>query len=195
MHEWKVILLQVPWWLPTTCAHPKSASLRTATAATVATTRTSVTSSPSFSQRTPASVSYPSAQQLSDQMFTTLFSSALFYCTLVLSVPLNSVLLLSIFTHSALLVSFLFCSFILSFLYLSLLLSVSPSNQIYPIAMLALLSLCIIAEPVILQHGVWMCECLCVRLCACLKAVAELLLQISDRKRLFHPALLHNNFN
>lgn len=49
--------LQAPWWRPTTCARPKSASRPTATAATAATTRTIVTSSRSSSPRTLASVS------------------------------------------------------------------------------------------------------------------------------------------
>lgn len=147
--------LQVQRWLPTTCAHPKSASLPTATAATVATTRTSVTSSLSFSLRTPASVSYPS-----DQLLLILFSSILFYSSLILSVLLSSALLLSIFIHSALLVYFSLCSFIPSFHSSSLLLSVSPSHQIYPISMLALLSLSIIEKAVILHHRGWMCVCL-----------------------------------
>lgn len=50
---------QVLWWLQTTCAHPKSVSPLTVTAVTVATTKTSVTSSQSFSQRTSAFVSSP----------------------------------------------------------------------------------------------------------------------------------------
>lgn len=79
-----VHLLQVPWWLPTTCARPKSASRPTATAATAATTRTSVTGSPSFSQRTPASVSFSSSQLLFDSLiyFLALFFNHLsVFCT------------------------------------------------------------------------------------------------------------------
>lgn len=136
MHELKKLWFQVRWWLQTTCAHPKSVCLPTAIAATVATTRTSVTSSLSFSPRTPASVSNPS-----DQLLSVLFSSLLFYSSSGLSVLLSSVLLLSIFIRSAQRALFLFRTFILSFLSLSLLLSVSPSHEKYPIAMLALLFL------------------------------------------------------
>lgn len=179
-------LPQVPWWLPTTCARPKSASRRTATAATAATTRTSATSSPSSSARTPACVS--------SFIYYSVFSSTRFCWPLLLSAPLDSLFLcLLTFLHSAPLVSLLFCSFYPpSFLFLSL-----PSDQIYPIAMLALLSCCIIAKPVTLHRRAGMCVRLCAHLCVCVcpRAVAELLLQIFDRKRLFHPALLHNGFN
>lgn len=131
-------LLQVPWWLPTTCAHPKSVSLPTATATTVATTRTNVTSSQSFSQRTPASVSHPS--------WMLFFYCFLFFISLICSSKVFSVI--SIFIYSAQLVSFLL---ILSFLFVSLLLLASTSSPIYPIAMLALLD-----KPVLLYHGAWM---------------------------------------
>lgn len=154
MTNHSIYLRQVPWWLPTTCALPKSASLPTATAATVATTRTSVTSSQSFSQRTPASVSCTSAQ-LSDQLFLILFPSTLF---LLYFISFSDFCL--IFCFHPLCSAGLFPVLFSYPLFLSLLLSVSPSNQIYPIAMLALLSFHIIVQPVIL------CGCVCVRLCA-----------------------------
>lgn len=120
------------------------------------------------------------------------FYSVLLAFTLICSSGFTFLCLLT-FLHSAPLVSLLFCSFYPpSFLFLSL-----PSDQIYPIAMLALLSCCIIAKPVTLHRRAGMCVRLCAHLCVCVcpRAVAELLLQIFDRKRLFHPALLHNGFN
>lgn len=125
-------------------------------------------------------------------LFCFFFYSVLLAFTLICSSGFTFLCFLT-FLHSAPLVSLLFCSFYPpSFLFLSL-----PSDQIYPIAMLALLSCCIIAKPVTLHRRAGMCVRLCAHLCVCVcpRAVAELLLQIFDRKRLFHPALLHNGFN
>lgn len=97
-------------------------------------------------------------------VYWTIFScSLLLYISFISLSKLFSII--SIFVNSALLVSFLLCSSIMSFLYVSLLLSASPSNQIYPIPTLALLSLCITEKAVILHHSAWMCVCICVRLC------------------------------
>lgn len=129
-------------------------------------------------------------------VYWTIFSySLLLYISFICLSKLFSII--SIFVNSALLVSFLLCSSIISFLYMSLLLSASPSNQIYPIAMFALLSLCIIEKAVILHHSAWMCVCVCMSVCVCmcLKAAAELRLQIFDRKRLFQLVRLYNDFN
>lgn len=64
------------------------------------------------------------------------------------SLPSLSLLLLSISVLHAQRAHPLFCSFILSFLSLSLLLSLSPSHQIYPIAMLCIvIPLCIVEKP------------------------------------------------
>ncbi len=195
MHKIKnpsIHLLQVPSWLPTTCAHPKSASLPTVTAATVATTRTSVTSSPSFSRRTPASVSHPSVQLPSVQLLLifSFFFSSLLYSSFICSSVFTS-LTLYFYPHCSAAL-FLFCFSILSFLFLSL--SSSLLTKYIPLP-------CLHCYPSALEPNQWYCttvpECAYVSVFVCvpLKAVAELLLQIFDRKPLFHPALLHNNFN
>ena len=166
MTNLSIHLPQVPWWLPTTCAHPKSASRRTATAATAATTRTSVTSSPSSSARTPACVS------LFIYYSGFFFSSTLFCWPLLLSGPLDSLSSASLLS-STLLRWFLsyFALFILSFLFLSL-----PSDQIYPIANARIVILLHYSETshiappclnVCTSLCSFVCVCVCVRVCVC----------------------------
>ena len=133
-----------------------------------------------------------------------------FFFLLLCSVGLYSYLVLWI--HFPLLPYFLplcFAGFSPILLFLSSLFfsCLSLLTKYIPLPMLALLSCCIIAKPVTLHRRAWMCVrlyahlcvCVCVRACVCVcvcpRAVAELLLQIFDRKRLFHPALLHNGFN
>lgn len=141
-HEWIIhysivfvchLYSQVLWWPQTTCAHLKSVSPLTATAVTVATTKTSVTSSQSFLQRTSASVSFALCFSV---LFYNFFSW--FQCGSVLCAFFHP--LCQFLSSSGLIVSFIF--------------SLSPPNQIYPIAMLSLLSYRIIEKPVKLHQDV-----------------------------------------
>lgn len=144
-----IIFLQVLSWLPTTCAHPKSVSLPTATAATAATIRMSVTNSLSSSQRTPAYVSFPLVLLYFDQLLSVQFNFWLW-----ISLSSSSEFCVCLFSPTLLCWSYSCCA-LLSLPFFP----VSPSYQIYPIAMLALLSSSITEKkPVILHQSVSMCS-------------------------------------